>query len=104
MNIFQDLARVLRVAADECDRIASEHAREKYDWISQARSILPARVHCAAVRRRLATNTPGAAIVGRRYLLSLEAHNEELERVSKRPRKKSVADELREELEMLGKL
>jgi len=66
----QHLARVLRVAAEELDRIASEEALQRNDWIGQAESPLGRKRHCAAVRRLVADGHPGAAVVGRRHLLS----------------------------------
>jgi hypothetical protein len=51
----------------------------------QASSPLGRRRHCAAVKRRLASGKPGAALAGRRHLLSAEALAEELSRVSGRP-------------------
>jgi len=91
--------------------------------VEQTGSPLGNRRHCSAVRRRVARAEPGAAIVGRRHLLSPEALSEELTRVSTRrappepaesaadklrrdlnlppARKKSVADELRRELAAL---
>jgi len=50
-------------------------------WIDQEFSPLGSRRHIAAVRRRVARRKPGAeldaAIVGRRYLLSIDALAEE---------------------------
>ncbi len=52
--------------------------------VDQSRSPLGSRRHHAAVRRRLARGLPGAAIVGRRHLLSSEALAEELARAGHR--------------------
>lgn len=41
--------------------------------------------HGAAVRRRLAAGEPGAAIVGRRLLLTEDAIQDELKRLSSKP-------------------
>jgi hypothetical protein len=48
------------------------------DMVSQVTSPLGRRRHCAAVQRRVAAGIPGAAIVGRKHLLSREALNDEL--------------------------
>jgi hypothetical protein len=77
-----ELARVLRAAADEADRIAAEARAERRDWIDQGASPLGPRRQIEAVRRRIREGAPGAAMVGRRALLSPEAMAEELERVS----------------------
>lgn len=98
-------ARVLRVAADECDAIAAEQRQQKHDWIDQHKSALQSKRHCAAVRRLIEAGEPGAARVGRRHLLSAEAYAQELQRVSSKSRKvkpASVADELRAELKLVG--
>lgn len=48
------------------------------NMVDQHASLLGPRRHAAAVRRRVAAGVPGAAIVGRRLLLSREAIDEEL--------------------------
>ena len=103
--IIADLARLLRVAADECDAIAAEERQTKSDWTDQHRSALGAKRHNAAVRRLLADGLPGAAIVGRRHLLSADALNAELRRTSTRTgnvKAAGVADQLRAELRLVG--
>jgi hypothetical protein len=50
--------------------------------ISQTDSPLGPRRHADAVKRRIAAGLPGAAKVGRRYLLSPDALQEELSRTS----------------------
>jgi hypothetical protein len=50
--------------------------------LDQASSPLGRRRHCAAVKRRVGRGEPGAAIVGRRHLLSAEALADELARSS----------------------
>lgn len=67
------LARVLRAAADEADRIEAERRAERRDWTDQTTSPLGRRRHVAAVKRLVAAGDVGAAIVGRRHLLSSEA-------------------------------
>lgn len=51
--------------------------------IDQRGSPLGSRRHHEAVRRRLAAGKPGAAIVGRRHLLTREALDEELTRAGR---------------------
>jgi hypothetical protein len=73
--------------------------------IDQAASPLGKKRHCAIVRRRLAEGLPGAAIIGRRHLLSADALEAELQRLSlptKKPKSATVADELRAELRLVG--
>lgn len=95
-----DLARVLRVAAAECERIESEQRAERRDWIDQARSPLGRRRHIAAARRLIATGDARACQVGRRYLLAPEALDETLRGVASEPREAThdVVDQLRERL------
>ncbi len=87
MNLL-DLARVLRAAADEAERIASEQADHRAEWVDQHGSQLGRRRHCARVRARVAAAEGGASIQGRRFLLSQEAYAQELER----PRRKGTAE------------
>ena len=62
--------------------------------VEQGASPLGSRRHCAAVRGRLDHGEPGAAIVGRRHLLSAAALAEELGRTSAlRARPKQQAGE-----------
>jgi hypothetical protein len=100
---------------DFSERVASAMARQqertRQGMIDQANSPLGPRRHCAAVRARMNRNDPGAALVGRKHLLTPEALAEELGRASSRkaapeappPAVKpgSVADELRRELAAL---
>jgi hypothetical protein len=101
---LNQVARVLRVAADACDEIAAEVGAERAEWIDQHRSPLGPRRHCRAVAARVADGSPNAAIIGRRQLLSQEALSEELARGAKphSTKKPSVADELRAELRLVG--
>jgi hypothetical protein len=77
--------------------------------ITQSASPLGRRKHCAAVRRRIDSGESGAAIVGRRHLLSTDALSEELGRASSRVAvtspapgpATSVRDELRAELRLI---
>jgi hypothetical protein len=69
--------------------------------VDQNASPLGRRRHCAAVKRRLARGEVGAAIVGRRHLLSAEALSEELGRVSTKrsDNTAAVAGNIRAQLE-----
>lgn len=97
------IARVLRAAADECDRITEEASAELADWIDQSKSALGPRRHCCAVKRRVALGDGSAAIVGRRHLLSQAAFNEELARpAEKKPSELSYGDKLRAKLRLAG--
>ena len=70
------------------------------DMVSQTRSPLGSRRHCAAVRRRVAAGQHGAFVVGRKHLLTQEALQEELAMQKPRnlsvpvPATPSIADEL----------
>jgi len=55
--------------------------------LDQHASPLGSRRHCACVRARVAAGDPGAAIIGRRHLLSPEALGEELQATSTKTRK-----------------
>jgi hypothetical protein len=74
---------------------------------SQTDSPLGPRRHCAAVRRRIRDGEPGAQIVGRSFLLSREALEDELSRATMQrteqrpPAAVAVADELRQELRLV---
>jgi hypothetical protein len=97
-----EFSRVLRAAADECDRIDAEQRSERRDWVDQTASPLGSRRHIGRVRDRLATGRDGAARVGRRFLLSPTALAEELSAASKVPaRAPTIADELRAELRLV---
>jgi hypothetical protein len=87
--------------------IATALGQTGTDWITQTTSPLGRVRHCTAVRKRVATGKPGAAIVGRDFQLSREALQEELAAVSRKrvpppPEKSSVADELARELKKMG--
>src|SRR5688572_11962718 len=70
--------------------------------VAQTSSPLGSRRHCNAVKRRLEAGRPGAARIGRRYLLTREALGEELAAAgcSKPPatRTESPGDKLRRQL------
>lgn len=78
LTTYRVFARALRAAADVLEEAATEAAAERADWTDQASSVLGSRRHITACRRRMATGKPGAAKVGKRYLLSAEALREEL--------------------------
>lgn len=100
--MLEAIAAVLEAAAYKARELAAEAHAERADWIDQHSSPLGPRRHCAAVRRRVQTGDGSAAIVGRRLLLSEDAIALELGKLGKgTARKRSVADELREELGML---
>jgi hypothetical protein len=65
-----DLAAALRSAADALDERARLAETERSEWVEQSASPLGRKRHCAAVRRRIEQGRDGAAIVGRRHLLS----------------------------------
>lgn len=80
---FLDLARVLRVAADECEQIFKEDRQDRRGWVEQSTSPLGRKRHAVCVRKRVAMSRHGAAILGRRFLLSQAALAEELDELSK---------------------
>lgn len=61
-------------------------------WVDQHRSALGPRRHAAAVRRRVGAGEAGAAIVGRRLLLTPAALAEEL-KPKRRARKATPAED-----------
>lgn len=94
------LARVLRVAAEECETIAREASQENAQWLSQAESPLGRRRHINACRRRMESKLDGAGQVGRKFLLSPEAIAEELG--SPVETKPSAAESLEQKLRLVG--
>ena len=102
-----DVSRALEVLADViADRVAARLlGDQRPGWMDQASSPLGRRRHCSAVRLRVAAGLSGAAVVGRRHLLSSEALAEELATGGrgKRPdRSRGVAAELRTELALVA--
>jgi hypothetical protein len=70
----------------DIDAIASAiveklRAGDQPGWLDQSASSLGRRRHIAAVRRRIQAGDAGAVQIGRRYLLSVDAHAEEMGRV-----------------------
>jgi hypothetical protein len=108
------LARAERAGAEAKARVLEEAAAEeralRRDWIDQSASPLGRRRHCAAVKRRIAAGEDGAALAGRRQLLSQEALDAELAALSKRPAAAKPAaiaaaagpDQLRARLGLVG--
>jgi hypothetical protein len=90
-----DAGPFLRALARElAPLIALElRAGELPGMVDQVGSPLGRRRHIAAVRRRVGSCRPGAAIVGRRHLLSPEALTEELEALGRKPRKRPAEPE-----------
>jgi hypothetical protein len=92
-NPFEGLLRAL--AAEVARAVVSElRAGEAPGMVDQAASPLGRRRHIAAVRRLVNAGAPGAAIVGRRYLLARDALDAELgcgTKPAKRPRKTEPA-------------
>lgn len=95
-----DVEAAIGVIAEAiAERVAARLlAGERPGWIDQAASPLGRRRHCAAVRRRVAAGEPGAAILGRRHVLTAEALGEEM-RVGKPKAKPTGTQDVRAELE-----
>lgn len=69
-------------------------------WVDQAASPLGRRLHIRAVRRRTQAGQGGAAVLGRRYLLSRSALDDELAATGRTPTpRRSRAAELEAALE-----
>lgn len=80
-EVAKELAKELRSANDD-------------GWVSQDKSSMPARVHCAAVRRRVESGLPDAMIDVKlkRFLMTKDAMLEEMRaRGQKRPLAKTAA-------------
>jgi hypothetical protein len=89
--IAEALEPLLDALADRI--VAKLTAGERSDMVDQVASPLGRRRHCAAVRRRVEAGDEGAAIVGRRHLLSKKALGEELATTSTK-RKRTATPEL----------
>ena len=71
-------ARCLEQTCDRLLEAAEKPENDTEEWIDQEKSGgLGPRRHCAAVRRRMNEGKPGAARIGRRYILSPTAFAEE---------------------------
>lgn len=79
------------VAAKVVDRL---RAGDQPDMVDQSKSPLGRRRHIAAVRRLVAAGEQGAAIVGRRYLLSRDRLSQELTSWGATDKAAPVTDEL----------
>ena len=86
MNAFLAIEPLLDEIAD---RVAARILKAQSRMISQASSELGPRRHRAAVRRRLDEGLDGAAISGRRFLLTPEALREEARRATPTKRRSS---------------
>lgn len=81
-----ELSAIFDVLLDDlAERVVKRLGGGFDGWVDQGTSPLGSRRHRSIVGRRMATGRPGAAIVGRRYLLSKEALTEELEAMGKPP-------------------
>jgi hypothetical protein len=98
--------RVHLATAKEWATIAAEASDERRAWIDQVASQLGRRRHVAAVRRRLAAGDGSASMIGRRALLSPEAHDEELaalaERPARREKTESTGERIARRLSLVG--
>jgi hypothetical protein len=84
-----DLHAALAILAREVARaVVAELRAGEVDMVDQTASPLGRRRHIAAVRARVGSGAPGAAIVGRRYLLARDALESELSKTSKPARRK----------------
>ncbi len=70
-------ARGLEQTFDRLLEACEKPDNDTVEWLDQDQSALGPRRHCAAVRRRMTENKPGAERIGRRYLLSPAAYAEE---------------------------
>lgn len=81
------LEDVLNELAQRIGAVVAERLRGgEPGMVSQEASPLGPRRHCAAVKRRVARGEPGAARIGRKYLLSPDALAEELGRACRAPK------------------
>jgi hypothetical protein len=88
-----DLTPLLEAFADMvADRVVQKLRATNDGMIGQEQSPLGRRRHCAAVQRRVASGQMGAAIVGRKHLLTQAALSEELARLGPAS-KKAIAFE-----------
>jgi len=100
-HIYEAFEPLLDLLADKI--VARLAAGTRPDMLDQAGSPLGRRRHIAAVRARAARGDAGAAIVGRRHLLTREALEAELQAVAKRkPKKATPRDELAAARERYG--
>lgn len=81
---LETLVRLIARAVVAELKTADSHA----DMVDQTRSPLSSKKHCAMVRARLARNAGGAAIAGRKHLITRAALQEELDALSARGARK----------------
>lgn len=77
--VLSELREIRRRCETLIERIETEPLANATDLIDQHKSRLSVRRHCAAVRRRRAEGKSDAFVSGRLYLLTPEAHQEELD-------------------------
>lgn len=106
MTLLGQIAEILEAGARRARELDAEARAERRDWVDQAASPLGRRRHVTAVRRRTAAGDAGAAMVGRRALLSAAALEQELAALSARPKKAEPEatgpDALRRRLGLVG--
>ena len=84
VELVQTFARIVeRIASSDAGDGSEALHDEAEGWIDQTKSVLGARLHNRAVRRRLEEGSGGAAIVYRRHLLSPAAYEAEIMRSPK---------------------
>ncbi len=100
----ESLAAAFEVLADAiADRVASRLLTGTGSgWLDQAASPLGRRRHIATARTLIGLGKPGAAQVGRRFLLSNEAVAQALRTPAGPKAQPSPVDELRAELRLVG--
>jgi hypothetical protein len=86
----EDVAAIARAV------VAELRAGATNGMVDQAGSALGRRRHIAAVRRRVAAGDAGAVVLGRNYLLSQEAHAEEIRRIAATPKKRTRREQILE--------
>jgi hypothetical protein len=100
------LAEILEAAARRARELDAEARAGRRDWIDQSTTALGRRRHCRIVRDRIARGVDGASIVGRRYLLSPDAHDEEIEALAERsakvPKPESTSERIERRLSLVG--
>jgi hypothetical protein len=67
-----------RLAEELAPRIKAEREKSSV-WVSQKDSPLGRNRHCAAVKRRISEGLEGAALIGRKCLLTADALREEMQ-------------------------
>lgn len=81
-----------RRMAEELAPLVAQHMGAPASWIDQKDSPLGRNRHCAAVKRMVAEGKDGAAIVGRRCLLTPAALKDEMQRRMIHPKPPVKAD------------